>query len=48
MPITNTQKSFGNVTKFFHWTISLLFFFQFGMPDLVGKSEVLEEVGEYV
>lgn len=47
MPITNAQKSFGNVTKFFHWTISLLFLFQFGIAFIMtemGKGDASREL----
>lgn len=30
MPLTNTPQHYGSVTKFFHWSIALLFIFQYG------------------
>ena len=46
MPLTNTLTSFGSVARFFHWSISLLFLFQFGIAMIMtemGKEEAYRE-----
>jgi cytochrome b561 len=47
MRLTNAPKNFGNFMKFFHWTISLLFLFQFGIAFVMtemGKEDAYREV----
>jgi cytochrome b561 len=47
MPLIKTQKSFGSLVKFFHWTISLLFIFQFGIAMVMtemGKEDAYREI----
>lgn len=47
MSLTDTQKSFGNGARFFHWTISLLFLFQFGIAIImteIGKEDAYREL----
>lgn len=39
MPLTNVQKRFGSMAKLFHWTISLLFLFQFGIAFVMTEME---------
>ncbi len=46
MPLTNTLKSFGSVARFFHWSISFLFLFQFGIAMVMtemGKEDAYRE-----
>jgi len=47
MPLTNAQTGFGSVVKFFHWTIALLFLFQFGIAIVMtelGEEDAYREV----
>lgn len=47
MPSTTTSKRFGSVARFFHWTLFLLFLFQFGIAIVMtelGKEDAYREL----
>jgi len=47
MPLTDTNAGFGSVAKFFHWAISLMFLFQFGIAIVMtelGKEDPYREL----
>jgi superoxide oxidase len=39
MPLTNTLDRFGSVARFFHWSIAILFLFQFGIAMVMTELE---------
>ena len=39
MPLKNTKTEYGSVTKFFHWSIALLFVWQYGTAIVFGTMQ---------
>ena len=47
MSLTDTHTDFGSVARFFHWTIFLMFLFQFGIAMVMtelGKEDPYREI----